>query len=116
PASSAGTRSARCSSSAPPWRASSALGLTFEVRSRHVRLANRMLCLFEGPTIGVGCLEGCNSRLHFRLEPHMSVDRSTLEAKPREGSGKGNSRRLRAQGLVPAVVYGRHLDKPAHIA
>jgi large subunit ribosomal protein L25 len=46
----------------------------------------------------------------------MSVDRSVLECKPREGSGKGSSRRLRAQGLVPAVVYGRHLDKPAHIA
>jgi large subunit ribosomal protein L25 len=46
----------------------------------------------------------------------MSIDRSTLEAKPREGSGKGPARRLRASGLVPAVVYGRHLDKPAHLA
>lgn len=46
----------------------------------------------------------------------MSVARSTLEAQPREGSGKGPARRLRAQGLVPAVVYGRHLDKPAHLA
>lgn len=46
----------------------------------------------------------------------MAVDRTTLDAKPREGAGKGHARRLRAQGLVPAVVYGRHLDKPAHIA
>lgn len=46
----------------------------------------------------------------------MSIDRSTLEAKPREGSGKGNARRLRTQGLVPAVVYGRHLDRPTHVA
>ncbi|MGQ0508728.1 MAG: 50S ribosomal protein L25, partial [Myxococcaceae bacterium] len=46
----------------------------------------------------------------------MSVDRSTLEAKTREVGGKGGARRLRAQGLVPAVVYGRHLEKPAHVA
>lgn len=46
----------------------------------------------------------------------MSTDRSTLEAKSREGAGKGASRKLRAQGLVPAVIYGRHLDKPSHVA
>ncbi|WP_426753625.1 50S ribosomal protein L25/general stress protein Ctc [Myxococcus sp. Y35] len=46
----------------------------------------------------------------------MSVDTRTLEAKPREGSGKGVARRLRAQGLIPAVVYGKHLEKPVHIA
>src|SRR5690349_24003294 len=46
----------------------------------------------------------------------MSVDKSTLEAKAREGSGKGVARRLRAQGLVPAVVYGKHLAKPVHVA
>ncbi|MCP3140744.1 50S ribosomal protein L25/general stress protein Ctc [Pyxidicoccus xibeiensis] len=46
----------------------------------------------------------------------MSVDKSTLEAKAREGAGKGPARRLRAQGLVPAVVYGKHLEKPVHIA
>lgn len=46
----------------------------------------------------------------------MSVDRSTLEVKTREGSGKGASRRLRVQGLIPAVVYGRHLETPVHIA
>lgn len=46
----------------------------------------------------------------------MSIDRSTLEGKSREGSGKGAARKLRSEGLVPAVVYGRHLEKPAHVA
>jgi large subunit ribosomal protein L25 len=46
----------------------------------------------------------------------MGIDRATLEAKPREAAGKSTSRKLRAKGLIPAVVYGRHLDKPAHVA
>lgn len=46
----------------------------------------------------------------------MSVDKSSLEAQAREGSGKGVARRLRAKGLVPAVVYGKHLAKPVHLA
>ncbi|SEL62481.1 MULTISPECIES: 50S ribosomal protein L25/general stress protein Ctc [Stigmatella] len=46
----------------------------------------------------------------------MSVDKSSLEAKSREGSGKGAARKLRASGLVPAVVYGKHLEKPVHVA
>lgn len=46
----------------------------------------------------------------------MSIDRSTLEAKARDGAGKGPARKLRAQGLIPAVVYGRHLQSPEHIA
>lgn len=46
----------------------------------------------------------------------MSIDRSVLEAKPREGAGKGSARRLRAQGLIPAVVYGKHLESPEQIA
>ncbi|NVJ09053.1 50S ribosomal protein L25/general stress protein Ctc [Myxococcus sp. AM001] len=46
----------------------------------------------------------------------MSANTSTLEAKPREDSGKGFARRLRAQGLIPAVVYGKHLEKPVHIS
>lgn len=46
----------------------------------------------------------------------MSVDKSTLEAKAREGSGKGFARKLRGQGLVPAVVYGKHLKAPVHIS
>jgi large subunit ribosomal protein L25 len=46
----------------------------------------------------------------------MSVDKSTLEVQAREGAGKGSARRLRGQGLVPAVVYGKHLEKPVHIA
>jgi large subunit ribosomal protein L25 len=46
----------------------------------------------------------------------MSIDRSSLEVKPREGAGKGAARKLRLEGLIPAVVYGRHLKTPAHIA
>jgi large subunit ribosomal protein L25 len=46
----------------------------------------------------------------------MAVDRSVLEAQTRESSGKGVARRLRAKGLVPAVVYGSHLEKPLHCA
>ncbi|MBF5042633.1 50S ribosomal protein L25/general stress protein Ctc [Aggregicoccus sp. 17bor-14] len=41
---------------------------------------------------------------------------NTLEAKAREGAGKGAARRLRTAGLVPAVVYGKHLQAPLHIA
>jgi len=44
------------------------------------------------------------------------MDKSTLEAKAREGAGKGAARRLRTSGLVPAVVYGKHLKAPLHIA
>jgi large subunit ribosomal protein L25 len=46
----------------------------------------------------------------------MAVDKTTLEAKSREGAGKGAARRLRTQGLVPAVVYGKHLKAPVHVA
>lgn len=34
----------------------------------------------------------------------------TLNAEPRSDSGKGASRRLRHQGLVPAIVYGGKFD------
>jgi large subunit ribosomal protein L25 len=46
----------------------------------------------------------------------MASDKNVLSGKAREGAGKGYARRLRAQGLVPAIVYGRHLGAPAHIA
>jgi len=46
----------------------------------------------------------------------MAPTRNTLAARVRDGAGKGSARRLRAQGLVPAVVYGRHLENPVHIA
>jgi large subunit ribosomal protein L25 len=39
-----------------------------------------------------------------------------LEAKKRDGSGKGFSRRTRAQGQIPGVVYGPHLQAPISIA
>jgi large subunit ribosomal protein L25 len=41
---------------------------------------------------------------------------NVLNAKSRQESGKGSSRRLRTQGLVPAVVYGKHLETPVHIS
>jgi large subunit ribosomal protein L25 len=46
----------------------------------------------------------------------MAVDKSTLEAKSREGAGKGAARKLRSQGMIPAVVYGKHLEKPLQVA
>lgn len=46
----------------------------------------------------------------------MAVQRTELIAKNRTTSGKGAARKLRAQGLIPAVVYGRHLKEPAQIA
>jgi len=42
-------------------------------------------------------------------------DTITLNAEPRSDSGKGASRRLRHQGLVPAIVYGGKFD-PAQIS
>jgi large subunit ribosomal protein L25 len=38
------------------------------------------------------------------------MDLIKIAAKSRNESGKGNSRRLRAEGLVPAVVYGLKKD------
>ena len=46
----------------------------------------------------------------------MSLALSKLEAKSRTGAGKGYARRTRAEGLIPACVYGKHLDKPLNIA
>lgn len=46
----------------------------------------------------------------------MPSPRAILSAKPRDGAGKGPARRLRAEGLIPAVVYGRHSKTPRHIA
>ena len=37
-----------------------------------------------------------------------------LNAEPREGSGKGVARKIRAEGRLPAVVYGREAD-PVHV-
>lgn len=34
------------------------------------------------------------------------MERSELEVKPREGTGKSVARKLRAQGLIPAIFYG----------
>jgi large subunit ribosomal protein L25 len=34
----------------------------------------------------------------------------TLKATPRDGGGKGAARKLRAQGLVPAILYGHGME------
>ncbi len=46
----------------------------------------------------------------------MSLITTQLEAKTRTGAGKGPARRTRMGGLIPAVVYGKKLDKPLTIA
>jgi large subunit ribosomal protein L25 len=45
----------------------------------------------------------------------MDQTASILNAEPRELQGKGPARRLRARGLIPAVVYSRRTE-PAHLA
>jgi large subunit ribosomal protein L25 len=42
----------------------------------------------------------------------MAGERVKLEVKPREGRGSADARRLRDQGFVPGVLYGR--GKPPH--
>lgn len=46
----------------------------------------------------------------------MSMDQTTLAAQVREKTGKGVAHRLRAQKLIPAVVYGPHSEAPLNIA
>ena len=46
----------------------------------------------------------------------MTNDKNVLMGKAREGAGKGPARRLRKEGLVPAIVYGARTKTPAHIA
>src|SRR3954469_10257521 len=46
----------------------------------------------------------------------MAITTSSLEAKPREGSGKGFARRTRLEGRIPAIVYGKHLKAPLPIS
>jgi large subunit ribosomal protein L25 len=45
----------------------------------------------------------------------MPSSTNVLSAKPRSEKGKGPARRLRAAGLIPAVVYGQKRE-PTHIA
>jgi large subunit ribosomal protein L25 len=46
----------------------------------------------------------------------VATDRSTLEGEPRDQAGKGQARRLRASGQIPAVVYGRHTKQAVHFS
>src|SRR5262245_15466743 len=56
-------------------------------------------------------------RGYFLSFAAMASDRSTLKVAPRESFGSRESRRLRAQGLVPGVVYGEGGDaRPFQVA
>lgn len=44
------------------------------------------------------------------------MSQTVLKGQTRENTGKGVARKLRAQGLVPAVVYAKHLEKPLNVA
>jgi large subunit ribosomal protein L25 len=44
------------------------------------------------------------------------MNRIELQASIRQTTGKGVAHRLRAQKKIPAVLYGRHLEKPLNIA
>jgi large subunit ribosomal protein L25 len=46
----------------------------------------------------------------------MEQQTTTLAAQVREKTGKGVAHRLRAQKLIPAVVYGPHSEAPLNIA
>mgnify|MGYP002653377100 FL=1 len=46
----------------------------------------------------------------------MATNITDLEALPRHEFGKGASRRLRREGRIPAVIYGKELDAPIHIS
>src|ERR1700757_2297486 len=39
-----------------------------------------------------------------------ATEDKNVQAKPRQGGGKNHARRLRASGLIPAVVYGAGQD------
>jgi large subunit ribosomal protein L25 len=45
-----------------------------------------------------------NSRLHFAA---VAGERVKLTVRERDGRGTGDSRRLRREGIVPGVIYGR---------
>jgi len=44
------------------------------------------------------------------------MENPTLTIEKREQSGKGTSRKLRAKGLVPGVIYGREVAEPIKVA
>ncbi len=46
----------------------------------------------------------------------MSLITTHLEAKTRTGAGKGPARQTRIAGLIPAIVYGKRMEKPLTIA
>jgi len=39
-----------------------------------------------------------------------AIQEENIEAKPRQGGNKNDARRLRREGLIPAVLYGAGLE------
>ncbi len=39
-----------------------------------------------------------------------------LSARPRVEAGRNSVKQVRARGAVPAVIYGKHMAKPLHLA
>ena len=64
--------------------------------------------------------DGSDDALHiFYLEEAFFLERIDLKVQERKGTGKGQARTLRRQGLVPAVLYGPKTESisltvPAH--
>jgi len=47
---------------------------------------------------------------------HRKMSDHSLSVKTREGIGRGSARRLRAQGLIPAVIYGKNGNRNLAVA
>ena len=50
------------------------------------------------------------------LPPPMAGERVKLQVQERESRGSAESRRLRKQGLIPGVLYGRGKEPHADLA
>ncbi len=46
----------------------------------------------------------------------MALTQSNLDATARDSAGKGSARKTRMAGLIPAIVYGKHLKEPIKIS
>lgn len=44
------------------------------------------------------------------------MERYQITAELRDGAGKGVARKLRAAGRVPAIAYGKHIEKPISLS
>jgi large subunit ribosomal protein L25 len=44
------------------------------------------------------------------------MERYQIAAELRDGTGKGVARKLRAAGRIPAIAYGKHVEKPINLS